>query len=119
MVTNRRQRRRSSRPPSFTPAALEAFRKLHALEDQCTCPERDWNGEYWKHQQCAACDAWWEQFGIIHDELRLQPWDFAVQHPDATSGYPEGCQADKNWKPDLEAQARYRALAAACGISLE
>jgi hypothetical protein len=54
--------------------ALRAFRHMRRLESQCTCPPRDWDGEYWKHRQCAACDAWYEQHNILHSELAMPPW---------------------------------------------
>jgi hypothetical protein len=95
----------------LTPAALAAFRKMRKLERQCTCPEIDWAGEYWKRQRCAACDAWWEQHSILHEEMHCAIWQWpCVENPNAVSPYPEGSFAAKNWKPDLEAQARYRLL---------
>jgi hypothetical protein len=103
------KRRPIPRPPrvSFTPATLDDFRKMVEVEDQCTCSE----------PPCKACDVWWEQNSILCNELRLQPWQWpAVQHSDVRSPYPEGCEADKQWRPDLEAQARYHALAEAAGI---
>ncbi len=103
-----------NRPPRdrFTPEALVAFRKMHELEERCSRPEeRDWDDH--KHKQCSACAARWEQHWILHQALRLRPWQYhGVERPDAESPYPTGCEADKNWRPDQEAQARYRALAA-------
>ena len=102
------------RPPSgrqFSPKALAAFREMRKLEEQCTCPPRDWGGKYWEFERCEACKEWWRQHSLLHDELRLEPWEWpAVEHPDAVSPYPEGSHAANNWKPDLEAQERYRAL---------
>jgi hypothetical protein len=40
---------------------------------------------------------------------KLWEWP-CVQHPDTVSPYPKGSYADKNWRPNLEAQARYIAL---------
>lgn len=41
------------------------------------------------------------QESILHDELHLMPWDLAVEDPANPTRYR---------KPDLEAQARWRAL---------
>jgi len=76
---------------SISETALEAFRRMCELESQCTCPPRDWGGEYWKHQQCAACDAWYDQHGILHRELAMPPWCWpCVENPHAQNPYPEG-----------------------------
>jgi hypothetical protein len=103
----------------FTSEALAAFRKMRELEGQCTCPEIDWKGEYWKRPPpCRVCDAWWEQHWFLHQALGCEPWEFpCVEHPEAVAPYPAGSPAAKNWKPDLEAQARYRALAKAADIT--
>ena len=90
MPTNRTRRRRPQRTPAFTSAAINAFRRMQEPE----ISSEEWTAQQW----------------IIHDELRLQPWERAVQDPEATPPYPEGTYAFKNWKPDLEAQARWRAL---------
>jgi hypothetical protein len=106
------------RPPqltSFPPEALAAFRKMQELEGRCRCKPRDWKGEYWKHTECKACQDWWDQHGILHEALRCKPWQWpCVEHPDSVAPYPTGSAAAKSWQPDLEAQALYRALAAAC-----
>jgi hypothetical protein len=52
---------------------LRAFRHMCRLESQCTCAPRDWDGEYWKHEQCKACAEWWKQNSILHDALKLRP----------------------------------------------
>lgn len=120
MSTKRRRINRPvRRPDQFSPAALDAFRKMVALE--CTCPPRDWEGKYWEHEPCAGCEEWWQHHRILHRELRLsggrEDWP-AIRNPNARSPYPEGCEADKHWKsePKLEAQERYRALAEAAGL---
>jgi hypothetical protein len=98
--------------------ALRAFRHMRGLERQCRCPPRDWNGEYWKHEQCKACGEWWEQHSILHDALQLRPWQWpAIENPAATCPYPAGSPAAERWKPNREAQARWRALAAACAVA--
>jgi hypothetical protein len=95
----------------FTLAALDAFRRMKWLETQCTCPPRDWAGEYWKHQQCSACDQWYEQHNIMHRELSMPPWRWpCVESPHAQNPFPEGSPAAANWAPDKNAQALWRAL---------
>jgi hypothetical protein len=94
--------------------AIAAFREMLRLEARCTCPPISSDEKYFVHEECAACDAWWQQHGILVAELRLKPWEFpAIEDPEAASPYPEGSEAWKNDKPDVEAQARYRALAQA------
>jgi hypothetical protein len=121
MSTKRRPINRPRRDDRFTPAALEAFRKMRELEGRCRCKPRNWAGEYWKHKPCRACDEWWEQHAVLYAELRCKLWEFpCVEHPaDAASPYPKGSWADKNWQPDLDAQARYRALAEALAKAAE
>jgi hypothetical protein len=107
-----RRKPQEPEPPRFSDAAIEAFRKMRELEEQCTCEPRDWEGEYWKHRRCVACDAWWEQHAILADELddiKLWQWP-VVETPGAVPIYPEGSRAARIWKPDLEAQERWRAL---------
>ncbi|HWX28439.1 MAG TPA: hypothetical protein VNZ53_13515 [Steroidobacteraceae bacterium] len=92
-------------------AAIEAFRRMQKLKEQCTCPEITWEQHFTNHEKCKACKEWWVQNSFLCRELRLPPWKFpAYQHPDATTPYPEGSPAAISWKPDLEAQDRYRAL---------
>ena len=74
--------------------ALRAFRHMRRLERQCSCPPRDWDGEYWKHKQCKACSEWWEQHSMLHDALQLRPWQWpAIQNPATESPYPAGSPA--------------------------
>jgi hypothetical protein len=102
-----------------TPVALDAFRRMHELNEQCTCKPRDWAGKYWKHEPCAACEQWWRQHEILSGELALPIWYFpVVERPDARSPYPKGSAADKDWRPDREAQERYKTLAKAAGIRI-
>jgi hypothetical protein len=65
--------------------------------------ELEQRSEYWPPED----DAWWQQHRILHEALRCKPWEFplCVENPDL-----EGPD------PHPEAQARYRALAAASGI---
>ena len=113
MTTTRRPISRPPRRP-FTPEALAAFRKMRELEGECTCAKIDREEQ---PQPCRACDAWWEQHSILHDALHCEPWEWpCVEHLDAVAPYPANSPAAKNWKSDLEAQARYRELARAAGI---
>jgi hypothetical protein len=81
------------------------------LEEQCSCEPRDWNGAYWKHEPCPACEAWGNEHSIVMDELQLAPHE-DIQDPDAKSPYPEGCFADKHFysSRDPAAMERWRAL---------
>jgi hypothetical protein len=108
MPTNRRRTKRPTKQ-QFTPRALALFRKIEKIE--CTCPPRDWDGEYWKHEECAGCDLWWDLYGELHDELGAPLWDWpCIQHPDAANPWPEGSYMAGQWKPNLVAQELYRAL---------
>src|SRR5262245_39980954 len=82
-----------------TLAALEAFRKMQRrLERRCTCDD--------DHRECRACEEWWQQQSILHDELRLKPWQWpAYQYTGGTP--PESAQA---FEPDGGPVARYRTL---------
>jgi hypothetical protein len=112
MSTKRTPIHRPPRGDKFAPAALEAFRKIQKLFDECACEERDWKGKYWDWEPCAACQERSRLGAVIARELDLPVWRWhpCVQHPDAVSPYPAGSAADKNWQPNLEAQALYRAL---------
>ena len=95
MPTTRRRVSRLQRPP-FPPEALAAFRKMVELEER---------SEYWPPDGDVA-RAWWGQHHVLHQALRCKPWQFpCVEYPDVEGPHP-----------DPEAQARYRALAAASGI---
>ena len=95
-----------NRPPvvQITSAALAAFKAMRALEEQCSCPPRD-PVRYWEHQQCAACEAWWDQHAILWRELKCRRWEFPCIRPDEDELH------DNQW--DRAAQQRYRALEAA------
>ena len=91
-----------NRPPraKITPEALEAFRTMQRLERRCTCEDDD--GE------CPACQEWWQQHSILHDELRLKPWQWpAYEH----SGNMEPPSPENSELPDPGGPAaRYRML---------
>jgi hypothetical protein len=93
----------------------EAIRLFEEMEGpKCTWSPRDWDGEYWKHEECPGCRRWWDLHALLHRELKCRPWQFpCIEHLATVSGYPEGDEAWKAWKPDLAAQARWRALAKA------
>jgi hypothetical protein len=100
-----------NRPPrrQITPHAVKIFAAMKAIE--CTCEPRDWDGAYWEHQPCAGCAEWWDLHSFLHNELKCRPWEWpCIEHPDAKSPYPENSHADRRWKPDTEAQARWRLL---------
>jgi hypothetical protein len=121
MNTKRTPISRPPRGPTITPEAIKTFRRIHNLTEQCTCEdfEIDWQGQYWKRRpECSACQERTQQENVLHDVLRLKPWEDAIQSPDAENPYPLGSVAHARWKPNLEAQARYKALATAAGITL-
>jgi hypothetical protein len=96
----------------ITAKAVLLFEQMRKLETKCTCAPRDWDGKYWEHQQCAACEQWWQLQGGLHDELRCKLWHWpCIQRPDAVSPYPRGCAADLAWKPNLRGQSLWKALA--------
>jgi len=81
------------RPPRglhITPKAIEAFGRMRNLDQLCTCDPIDWDGAYWKHELCPACEAWWEHHSILWNELSLKPWQWpAIETPGAVTCYPE------------------------------
>ena len=90
------------RPPRrhIRPAAIAAFRRMQALEEQCTCtPTND---------ECPACVEWWRLHDLLHDELRCKPWQWpAIEHPNDVCPYPPSTGAAQWWQ---QAQALYRLL---------
>jgi hypothetical protein len=73
MTTNRTPIQR----PALTmisPRAVELFEAMGKL--RCTCAPRDWNGKYWKHQQCAGCARWYDFHDELHRELGCEPWQW-------------------------------------------
>jgi hypothetical protein len=98
MPTNRRPFSRDRQPP-FPPEAIEAFRKMVALEDQFeTWPPAD-----------PHFDAWADQHWLLHQALHLKPWNWWAVEPPNVEG-PENSRG---------ARARWCALAQAAGIEIE
>lgn len=105
----------------ITPAAIDAFKKMLALEEQCTCPPIDWAGKYWERpgRPCRACKKWKELHSILVHEPRLAPHQWpAYQRLDWETPYPAGSVAAERDKPDLGGQERFRALLQAAGIEI-
>jgi hypothetical protein len=100
MATKRTPINRAMRR-QITPAAVEAFQQMEKLRTQCTCPPRDWDGEYWKHEQCAACDEWFSHHSVLHDAVgaELGEWP-CIYHPDARNPYPVNSPAARSWDKD-------------------
>jgi len=112
--TLRHPRSRPPKGPLITEAALAAFKRMKECSEECTCEPIDWDGDYSKYRECAACDEWWRQHSILHKELNAKLWEWpCVEHPDATCPYPAGTYAAESWKPDVEAQWLWRELDAA------
>jgi hypothetical protein len=89
MATNRQPVRRPLQR-HITSEALAAFLRMKELDRECTCPPRDWSREnYWKHKPCAACDAWWDQHRIVHQELKCRPWEWpCIERPGGVLARP-------------------------------
>jgi hypothetical protein len=108
MPTNRTRISRPSLTANVSARAVEVFAAMRDLA--CDCPPRDWGGAYWKHQLCAGCREYDRLGSELHAELRLRPWQPAVESPNAENPYPPGSYAGERWQPDREAQARWLAL---------
>jgi hypothetical protein len=95
----------------ITPEAIAAFRRMEALASKCTCPPRDWGGEYWARQRCAACEERQREHSVLHHALGLKPWEWpAYEHPDLGNPWPEGSYMWQRHKPDERGVALYREL---------
>jgi hypothetical protein len=69
----------------ITPAAPDAFRKMEAAN--CTS------------------DDWWAAHSILHDELKLYPWEWpAFEYPDEKCPYPAGCRAAERWQKERDSR---------------
>jgi hypothetical protein len=79
----------------ITPVAIEAFKRMEQLRTQCGCL-------LMKHgRRCSACDEWWKQHSILHDEVGAKPWEWpAFLDPDDTNPYPPVSQAAREWEKE-------------------
>jgi hypothetical protein len=94
----------------ITETAVKLFREMRLCH--CTCPPRDFDEP--EFTECSACKTWWSLHFDLHRQLGRKLWQWpCVQHPAARSPYPKDSPADRDWKPDVEAQALWQALAAA------
>jgi hypothetical protein len=61
----------------LTETAIEAYRTMKTLPDQCTCPPKtDPTAPGWKYvPPCAACEEYQRLEMRIHKELRCRPWE--------------------------------------------
>ena len=89
----------ASKTKIITPAAIELFRQMQELK--CTCAERDWDGEYWKHETCPGCNEYGRLSTQLESELKLAPWE-NITDPRAQNPYPEGCYAARRWQRDRD-----------------
>jgi hypothetical protein len=98
--------------PTITPKAIELFVEWETTE--CTCPPRDWGGEYWKHRRCDGCERCRELHEQLIDELGARPtkpWEaLEIMRPDSSNPYPSTHVNAPGWKPDRKGQALYRLL---------
>src|SRR4051812_31840606 len=94
MAGTRRVRIDRSLRQRITPAALAAFRRLKQCAAECIGPPA-----CEPYKRCEACEEWWVQQKIIHTELALKPWEFAVEY----EGMAE-------WEADPAACARWDAF---------
>jgi hypothetical protein len=101
------------RKAPLPPEALDLFREMKTL--RCTCRPIDWEGKYWERDECPGCERWWSLHSRLAQLLPgIRPWHWPViQSPGAKCPYPEGSPAAAAWRPNEEAQARWRVLDAA------
>jgi hypothetical protein len=93
----------------ITAEAVRLFRLMKRIE--CSCSSRDWKGEYWRHTPCEGCERWWRLHSSLHRELCLPPHHWpAIENPEATCPYPDGCEAARRWTPNERARGVYREL---------
>jgi hypothetical protein len=92
MPTNRTPRQPAQRIP-VTERAIRLFMRMRRYE------ERD--------------ERWWDLHNELFDEVHAKPWNWpCVQPPDACADdfAPPGTRNHRTWKPNLAAQALWRAL---------
>jgi hypothetical protein len=95
------KRTRITRPPrrTFSAKAIALFKQMQALDQQCTCTS--------EHDECRACEQWWDAQSELHRELRLRPWQWpCVERPNAPN---TGESQNQGWYE--QAQQLYRDLA--------
>jgi hypothetical protein len=114
VATKRTPIQRKSRE-RITPRAVQAFGEMKAARAKCTCEPADWEGEYWKHKECRACEEWWDHHFVLWQEVGADLWQWpCIRDPDAGIPYPRGSWAFKHWQQKLgersDALALYRAL---------
>ena len=62
----------------ITDHVLDLFDAMEALEQQCTC-----GGDI--YHRCDACEKHTEQHNLLHDELRLKPWQYPIENYEDTN----------------------------------
>lgn len=98
MATKRTPLKRNMKR-QIIPEAVEVFRRMEAAASACTCEPIDWDGEYWKHEQCPACRGWWDAHARLWVLVGAKLWQFpCVQDPEDECPYPEGCHAAAHWE---------------------
>jgi hypothetical protein len=92
--------------PAITPLAVELFVQWREAP-RCTCPSPD----AWIHrQECDGCRQRSELRHQLHRELHCKLWEDVVELPGKRNPYPPDHGNHTWWKPDLAAQARWKAL---------
>ena len=89
-----KRRKPKTRIPQISPEAVGAFKRMEAAK---------------------TSDEWWAAHSILHDELKLKPWEWpAFEVPGADCPYPAGTHAARYWADTRarrpEAFELYRAL---------
>jgi hypothetical protein len=83
----------------FTPAVIRLFDNMRRC--CCTCLDADGPAD------CPGCKRYWRLHSDLVDELGTMPWQWpCVQDPNTQPSHI-------GWKPNLEAQERWRMLAKA------
>jgi hypothetical protein len=79
----RRPRRSGGDGGNFTPAAIEAFRRMEAVE--------------------RYSEEWWDAHSELTSALQTPPWQFPVfYYPDDICPYQVGCAAAVHWKSERD-----------------
>ena len=72
-MTAKRRRIARLRRLTISAEVLEAFREIKKLEKQCNCQPLTSGVDYWKQEECTACQQWWTHQTTIHRALGLPP----------------------------------------------